>query len=151
MPRAASATVRSRLELKLRLFILVVLGVLIFVADAAASVELQTVSRKGVKTTSRQAKFDCGFRANHFGLDDLLLRCSGPEGFAKAKYDFYLPKNLYGTPTMHVYGKKLCCSSSVVKRTLVHVDGRHYRIVVRVNRRVRFDVRSVSLSYYVRT
>ena len=72
------------------------------------------------------------------------------DGFSKARYDFYLPKNLYGTPTMHVYADRLCCSSSVVKKTLVHVEGRHYRIVIKVSRSVRYDVRSVSLSYYVR-
>ena len=137
--------------MRLRLFILALLGVLVFAADAAATVELRTVSRKGLNTTSRQAIFDCRFHADYSGLDDLLMACSGPEGFAKARYDFYLPRNLYGTPTMHVYGNKLCCSSSVVKRTLVHVKNRHYRIVVKVSRRTRFDVRSVSLSYYVKT
>lgn len=137
--------------MKLRLFILALLGGLVFAADAAATVEMRTVSRTGVDTTSRQALFDCGFSANYSGLDDLLMKCSGPEGHAKARFDFYLPKSLYGTPTMHVYGEKLCCSSSVVKRTLVHVKGRHYRIVVKVSRPTRFDLRSVSLSYYVNT
>ena len=135
--------------MRLRLFILAVVGALLFATEASA-LQLQTVSRKGINTTSRLAKFDCGFRGNYFGLDDLLLVCDGPDGFSKARYDFYLPKNVYGTPTMHVYGDKLCCSSSVVKKTLVHVEGRHYRIVIKVSRRVRYDVRSVSLSYYVR-
>jgi hypothetical protein len=143
-----SATVRARLELRTRPFILALLGALIFAANTTAH-ELRTASRDGVNTTSRLAKFDCGFRGNHLDLDDLLLVCDGPEGFAKARYDFYLPKNLYGTPTMHVYGERLCCSSSVVKKTLVHVKGRHYRVVVKAARRVRYDVRSVSLSYYV--
>jgi hypothetical protein len=137
--------------LKLRFFILALLGVLVFAAEAPASLELHTVSRKGVNTSSRQAIFDCRFRANYSGLDDLLMVCSGADGFAKARYDFYLPKNLYGTPTMHVYGEKLCCSSSRVKKTLVRVKARHYRIVIKVSRSVRFDVRSVSLSYYVKT
>jgi hypothetical protein len=135
--------------MRLRLFILAVVGALLFATEASA-LQLQTVSRKGINTTSRLAKFDCGFRGNYFGLDDLLLVCDGPDGFSKARYDFYLPKNVYGTPTMHVYGDKLCCSSSVVKKTLVHVEERHYRIVIKVSRRVRYDVRSVSLSYYVR-
>jgi hypothetical protein len=134
--------------MKLRLFILALAGALV-VATGAAAQQLQTVSRKGANTTSRLAKFDCGFRGNYSGLDDLLLICDGPAGFAKARYDFYLPKNLYGTPTMHVYADKLCCSSSVVKKTLVHVEERHYRIVIKVNRPARYDVRSVSLSYYV--
>jgi hypothetical protein len=137
--------------LRLRLFILALLGVLVFAADAAATVELRTVSRKAANTTSQKAIFDCRLDGNYAGLDDLLMACSGPDGYAKARYDFYLPKNLYGKPSMHVYGEKLCCSSSVVKRTLVHVKNRHYRIVVKVSRRVRFDLRSVSLSYYVKT
>jgi hypothetical protein len=134
---------------KLRLFILTLVGALVL-ATAAAALQLQTVSRKGVKTTSRLAKFDCGFRGNYLGLGDLLLVCDGPDGFSKARYDFYLPKNLYGTPTMHVYATKLCCSSSVVKKTLVYVEKHHYRIVIKVSRRARYDVRSVSLSYYVK-
>jgi hypothetical protein len=141
--------VRTRFKVKLRLFILALVGALVLATDAAA-LQLQTVSRNGANTTSRLAKFDCGFRGNYLGLDDLLLVCDGPEGFSKARYDFYLPRNLYGTPTMHVYGDKLCCSSSVVKKTLVHIEGLHYRIVVKVSRRVRYDLRSVSLSYYVR-
>jgi hypothetical protein len=137
------------LKVKKRLFILALVGALVLATSAAAH-QLQTVSRKGVKTTSRMAKFDCGFRGNYFGLDDLLLHCDGPDGFSKAQYDFKLPKSFYGTPTMHVYGEKLCCSSSVVKKTLVHVEGHHYRVVIKVSRRARYDVRSVSLSYYVK-
>jgi hypothetical protein len=134
---------------KLRLFILEVVGALLL-ATGAAALQLQTVSRKGVKTTSRLAQLDCGFRNNYRGYDDLLLICDGPDGFSKARYDFKLPKNLYGTPTMHVYGDKLCCSSSVVKKTLVHVEKHHYRIVIKASRGARYDVRSVSLSYYVK-
>ena len=85
-----------------------------------------------------------------FGEDDLLLVCYGPKGGTTAQYDFYLPQNLYGKPTMHVYGDKLCCASSVVKKTLVRVKGLHYRIVIKVSRTTRYDVRSVSLSYYVK-
>ena len=150
LSRIPSATVRTRPELKMRLFTLALVSALVFAADAAA-LELHTVSRKGVNTTSRLANFDCGFRNNYLGNDDLLLKCGGPDGFAKARYDFYLPKSLYGTPTMHVYGERLCCSSSIVKKTLFHVNGRHYRIVIKASRRVRYDVRSVSLSYYVKT
>jgi hypothetical protein len=135
--------------MKLRLFIVALVGALLLATGAPAH-ELQTVSRKGVKTTSRLARLDCGFRNNYFGLDDLLLDCDGPDGFSKARYDFNLPKDFYGTPTMHVYGDKLCCSSSIVKKTLVHVEGHHYRVVIKVSRSVRYDVRSVSLSYYVK-
>jgi hypothetical protein len=134
---------------KLRLFILALVGALVL-ATSASALQLQTVSRKGVKTTSRLATSGCGFRSNYFGVDDLLLVCDGSEGFSKARYDFKLPKKLYGTPTMHVYGDKLCCASSVVKKTLVHVEKYHYRIVIKVSHRTRYDVRSVSLSYYVR-
>jgi hypothetical protein len=136
--------------LKSRLFVLAVLGALVCATEASA-LQLETVSRKAIKTTSRQAIFDCGFRGNYYGLDDLLMVCTGGDGFAKARYDFYLPRRLHGTPTMHVYGERICCSSSRVKKTLVHVEGRHYRIVVKVSGRARFDVRSVSMSYYVRT
>lgn len=135
--------------MKLRLLILALVGALVL-ATSASALQLQTVSREGVNTTSRFAKFDCGFRNNYRGYDDLLLICGGPGGFSKARYDFSLPKNLYGTPTMHVYADKLCCSSSVVKKTLVHVEGHHYRIVIKVSRRARYDVRSVSVSYYVK-
>jgi hypothetical protein len=134
--------------LKLRPFILALVGALVLATDASA-LQLQTVSRKGANTTSRLAMFDCGFRGNYYGLDDLLLVCDGPDGFSKARYDFYLPRNLYGRPTMHVYGDRVCCSSSIVKKTLVRVDRRHYRIVIKASRRVRYDIRSVSLSYYV--
>jgi hypothetical protein len=144
-----SATVQARFNVKLRLFILALCGALVL-TTAAAALQLQTVSRKGVKTTSRSATSSCGFRGNYRGVDDLLLFCDGPNGFAKALYDFKLPKQLYGTPTMHVYGDKLCCASSVVKKTLVHVEKFHYRIVIKVARRTRYDVRSVSLSYYVK-
>jgi len=134
--------------LKLRLFILALVGALALATNAAGQ-QLQTVSREGANTSSRLAKFDCGFNNNYYGLDDLLMVCDGPDGFAKARYDFYLPRNVYGTPTMHVYADRLCCSSSVVKKTLVHVEGRHYRIVIKVSHKARYDVRSVSLSYYV--
>jgi hypothetical protein len=137
--------------LKLRLALIILLGALVFTAEAPASLTLQTVSRKGNNTSSRLALWDCGFRSNYYGLNDLLLVCDGPDGFAKARYDFYLPNGLYGTPTMHVYAEKLCCSSSIVKKTLTQVEGRHYRIVVKVSKRARFDIRSVSLSYYVKT
>ena len=139
---------KTRFKVKLRLFILALVGALVLATGAAAQ-QLQTVSRKGVNTSSRLAKFDCGFDNNYYGLNDLLMVCHGPDGFSKARYDFYLPNNLYGTPTMHVYADKLCCASSVVKRTLVHVEGQHYRIVIKVSRSARYDVRSVSLSYYV--
>jgi hypothetical protein len=147
--RIRSATVQTRSKVNLRLFILALVGALVL-ATAAAALQLQTVSRNGVKTTSRSAASGCGFRGNYLGLDDLLLFCTGPEGFATARYDFKLPKKLYGTPTMHVYGDKLCCASTVVKKTLVHVEKFHYRIVIRVSGRARYDVRSVSLSYYVK-
>jgi hypothetical protein len=124
---------------------------LLVASNASAGLKLQTVSRNGANTSSRSAKLDCGFGGSYYGAGDLLMVCRGPDGYAKARYDFYLPRRLYGKPTMHVYGDKLCCQSSVVKRTLTHVAGRHYRIVVKVSKRVRFDVRSVSLSYYVRT
>jgi hypothetical protein len=137
------------LKVKKRLFILALVGALVLATGAAAH-QLQTVSRKGVNTTSRLAKADCGFRGDYFGQDDLLLVCDGPHGYSTAQYDFYLPNNLYGKPTMHVYADKLCCSSSVVKKTLVRVKGLHYRIVIKVSRRARYDVRSVSLSYYVK-
>jgi hypothetical protein len=146
--RIRCATVKTGFKVKLRLFILALVSVLVLATGAAAQ-QLQTVSRKGVNTSSRLAKFDCGFDNNYYGLDDLLMVCDGPDGFSKARYDFYLPSDLYGTPTMHVYADKLCCSSSAVRKTLVHVEGRHYRIVIKVFRGGRYDVRSVSLSYYV--
>ena len=136
--------------MKLRLVLITLIGALVLTADAPASVTLHTVSRNGEKTSSRVARYDCGFRSNYYGLKDLLLVCDGPDGFAKARYDFILPKGVYGTPTMHVYANKMCCSSSVVKKTLTHVEGLHYRIVVKVAKRVRLDIRSVSLSYYVK-
>lgn len=141
---------RLRLELNLRLFFLALAAALVFATNAAA-LQLQTVSRAGVNTSSRLAKFDCGFQNNYAGSNDLLLVCDGPDGFSKARYDFYLPRNLYGTPTMHVYSQTYCCSSSRVKKTLVHVEGRHYRIVIKASRPVRYDIRSVSLSYYVKS
>jgi hypothetical protein len=137
--------------LKLRLVLITLVGALVLTAEAPASLSLHTVSRMGNNTSSRLALRDCGFRSNYYGLSDLLLVCDGPDGFAKARYDFYLPKGLYGTPTMHVYADRLCCSSSVVKKTLTHVEGHHYRIVVKISKRARFDIRSVSLSYYVKT
>jgi hypothetical protein len=139
------------IQLKLRLVLITLLSALVLTAEAPASLSLQTVTRNGNNTSSRLARWDCGFRSNYSGLNDLLLVCDGPDGFAKARYDFYLPRSLYGTPTMHVYADKLCCSSSVVKKTLTHVEGQHYRIVVKVAKRARFDIRSVSLSYYVKT
>jgi hypothetical protein len=136
--------------LKLRLVLITLVGALVLTAEAPASLALHTVLRNGEKTNSRLARYDCGFRSNYYDLKDLLLVCDGPDGFAKARYDFSLPKDVYGTPTMHVYADKLCCSSSVVKKTLIHVEGEHYRIVVKVSKRVRFDIRSVSVSFYVK-
>ena len=135
----------------MRLFMVLLVGAALLVANADAAVQLQTVARKGVKTSSRSATGSCGFNNNYAGRDDLLLRCRGSRGRAKARYDFYLPKNLYGKPTMHVYGEKLCCSSSRIRKSLVAVSARHYRIVVAVSKPTRYDLRSVSLSYYVKT
>jgi hypothetical protein len=132
----------------LRFFIIVLLSALVLAAEAAA-LELRTVSRSGASTTSRLAKFDCRFQDNYLAQQDLLFACDGPNGVAKARYDFYLPRGLYGIPTMHVYGTKFCCKGSRIKKALVHVRGRHYRIVVKASRPVSYDVRSVSLSYYV--
>ena len=77
--------------------------------------------------------------------------CTGSKGNAVALYDFYLPDNLYGTPAMYVYGEKLCCESSSIGKKLVKVSKLHYRIRVAVSKRTRFDLQSVSLSYYVKT
>ena len=77
--------------------------------------------------------------------------CTGSKGKALALYDFYLPNDLYGTPTMHVYGEKLCCASSSIEKKLVKVSKLHYRIQVAASKRTRFDLQSVSLSYYVKT
>jgi hypothetical protein len=137
--------------MRLRLFIVLLVGAAFLAANANAAVELHTVARKGVKTSSRSATGSCGFENDYTGRDDLLLRCRGSSGRAKARYDFSLPKKLYGKPTMHVYGEKLCCSSSNIKRRLVRVSARHYRIVVSVSNPTRYDLRSVSLSYYVTT
>ena len=137
--------------MRLRLFITIVAGAALLVPNADAALQLQTRVRDGIDTTSRFQGGSCGFRNDYFGHDDLLLFCTGSRGKAKARYDFHLPRNRYGTPTMKVYGEKLCCSNSVIKKYLVHVSGRHYRIMVAVNRPTRYDVRSVSLSYYVRT
>jgi hypothetical protein len=52
---------------------------------------------------------------------------------------------------MHVYGDKLCCSSSSIRKQLVKVSKLHYRIVVSVSKPTRFELQSVSLSYYVDT
>jgi hypothetical protein len=135
--------------MKLRLLILTLLCAAVVVPSAQAGLQLQ--ARDGLQTTSRVATKDCGFQANYAGLDDLLLECGGSHGSAKAKYDFYLPSTFYGTPDMTVYGDKLCCAHSRIRRRLVKVAKRHYRIVVSVAKRTRFDLRSVSLSYYVTT
>ncbi len=137
--------------MKLRLFIVLLVCTAVFSTNASAGLQLQTVSRKGVKTTSRSATGTCGFRNNYYGQSDLLMFCDGWKGRSKARYDFYLPKKLYGTPTMHVYANKLCCSSTYIKKRLVYVEPRHYRIVVSVTNPARYDLRSVSLSYYVKT
>jgi hypothetical protein len=135
----------------LRLFILVVVGAAVLSANADAALRLQTQVRNGVATNSRSAPRSCGFHPNYNGVNDLLVYCRRWKGSAKARYDFYLPKRLYGTPSMHVYATKLCCSSSSIKRRLVRIGARHYRILISVTRPTRFDVRSVSLSYYVKT
>lgn len=137
--------------MKLRLFIVLLVCAAVFATNASAGLQLQTVGRKGVKTTSRSATGKCGFKNNYYGASDLLLFCEGWKGRSKVRYDFYLPKNLYGTPTMHVYGDKLCCASTYVKKRLVYVEPRHYRIVVSVANPGQYDLRSVSLSYYIKT
>jgi hypothetical protein len=137
--------------MKLRLFIGMVVMAALLAPSASAALQLQTQSRKGMKATSRSANLSCSFGSNYLGLDDLLMRCRNSKGRAEARYDFYLPKNVYGTPAMHVFAQKLCCSGSSVKNTLVRLSTRHYRIVITVRLATRFDVRSVSLSYYVKT
>jgi hypothetical protein len=137
--------------MKLRLFILALLCAAISAANASAGVQLQTVARDGIRTSSRNASGTCAFKNGDHGGDDLLFVCTGSKGRATAQYDFYLSEGLYGTPTMHVYGDRPCCSSSTIRRRLVKVSKLHYRIVVSVSKRTRFDVRSVSLSYYVKT
>lgn len=137
--------------MKLRLFILTLLCAAVAVANASAAVQLQTVARDGMKTTTRAATKDCGFENDYGEGGDLLLVCDGSHGSATARYDFYLPSDLYGSPAMHVYAEKLCCSSSSIKKRLVKVTKLHYRIVVSVTKPTRLDVESVSLSYYVTT
>lgn len=136
--------------MKLRPFILALLAAAVAVPNAAA-VQLQTVSRDGVKTTSREATKSCGFQTDFRGVDDLLAVCDGPKGNAKARYDFFLPDDAYGTPMMHVYADKLCCAHSVIKKSLVKVKKNHYRIVITVSKATRYDIQSVSLSYYVKS
>ena len=136
--------------MKLRLFILTLLCAAFAAANALAAVQLQTVARDGVKTTSRDATKTCGFQSDYEGLNDLLLFCDGSKGNAIARYDFYLPDNLYGTPAMHVYADKLCCGTSSIRKRLVKVTKLHYRIVVAVSKPTELDVQSVSLSYYVK-
>jgi hypothetical protein len=136
--------------MKLRLFLLTLLSAAVAVANASAAVQLQTVARNGMKTTSRDATKDCGFVNDYQGVNDLLLECDGSKGSAVAHFDFYLPGNAYGTPTMHVYADKLCCKGSGIKKELVKVAKLHYRIVVTVMKPTRYDLQSVSLSYYVK-
>jgi hypothetical protein len=136
--------------MKLRLFILTLLIAAFTAANASASLQLRTVMRDGVNTTSRTAKKDCRF-VDDSRADDLLLVCSGSRGSATARYDFFLPNDRYGKPAMHVFGDKLCCPSSSIRRRLVRVSKLHYRIVVSVSKPTRFEVQSVSLSYYVET
>jgi hypothetical protein len=131
--------------MKLRLFILASLTAAVLTANASAA-QLQTISRDGTATTSRSSSGSCGFESEG---DDLVLVCTGSKGNAVALYDFYLPSDLYGTPAMHVYGEKLCCASSSIRKRLVKVSKLHYRIRVAVSKRTRFDLQSVSLSYYV--
>lgn len=133
--------------MKLRLFILASLVAAVFAANASAQ-QLQTISRDGIATTSRSSSGSCGFESED---NDLVLVCTGSKGNAVALYDFYLPDNMYGTPTLHVYGEKLCCASSSVRKKLVKVSKLHYRIRVAVSKRTRFEIQSVSLSYYVTT
>ena len=134
--------------MKLRLFILVSLAAAVLAANASAALQLQTISRDGIATTSRSSSGSCGFESDG---DDLVLVCTGSKGNAAASYDFHLPNNLYGTPAMYVYGEKLCCASSSIGKKLVKVSKLHYRIRVAVSKRTRFDLQSVSLSYYVKT
>jgi hypothetical protein len=134
--------------MKLRLFILASLAAAVLAANASAGLQLQTISRDGTATTSRSSSGSCGFELES---GDLALVCRGSKGRVTALYDFYLPGNLYGTPTMHVYGEKLCCASSSIRKRLVKVSKLHYRIRVAVSKRTRFDLESVSLSYYVTT
>jgi hypothetical protein len=134
--------------MKLRLFILASLAAAVLAANASAALQLQTSPLDGVATTSRSSSGSCGFESEG---DDLVLVCTGSKGKATAQYDFYLPNNLYGTPTMYVYGDKLCCTSSSIQKKLSKVSKLHYRIQVAVSKRTRFDLQSVSLSYYVKT
>lgn len=134
--------------MKLRLFILASLAAAALAANASAAQQLQTISRDGIATTSRSSSGSCGFESED---GDLVLVCTGSKGNAVALYDFYLPDNLYGTPAMYVYGEKLCCASSSIGKKLVKVSKLHYRIRVAVSKRTRFDLQSVSLSYYVKT
>ena len=137
-----------RRTMKLRLFILASLAAAALAANASAAQQLQTISRDGIATTSRSSSGSCGFESEG---GDLVLVCTGSKGNAVALYDFYLPDNLYGTPAMYVYGEKLCCESSSIGKKLVKVSKLHYRIRVAVSKRTRFDLQSVSLSYYVKT
>jgi hypothetical protein len=136
--------------MRLRLFVLTLLCAAVAAPTAPAGLQLQTVARDGAKTTSRGATGDCGFQNNYEKVNDLLLACTGSKGSATVRYDFYLPANLYGTPAMHVYAEKLCCTTSSIRKKLVKVTKRHYRIVVSVSKPTRLDVQSVSLSYYVK-
>jgi hypothetical protein len=135
--------------MKLRLFIVVVvISAALFSADASAALQLHAQVKNGVSTSSRSVSRSCGFRNDGYGL---RLFCIGRTGKATARYDFYLPKNRYGTPAARVYGTKHCCRSSGINKNLVRITRRHYRIVVSVRRATRFVVRSVTLSYYVKT
>src|SRR5262245_23837329 len=140
----------TKRNMKLRPFILALLAAAVAVPNAGA-VQLQTVSRDGTKTTSRDASKSCSFQADYQGVGDLLAVCDGAKGSATARYDFYLPGDAYGTPTMHVYADKLCCARSAIKKTLVKVEKLHYRIVITVSKPTSYDIQSVSLSYYVKS
>jgi hypothetical protein len=136
--------------MKLRLFIASVIFAAFFSANAGAALQLQTQTKYGVKTSFRSVSGSCGLRNYGHAPNNLLLFCNGWTGKAKAEYDFYLSKHRYGTPAARVYGTKLCCSLSRVKKELVRITSRHYRIIVSVRRPTRFDLRSVTFSYYVK-
>ena len=113
-------------------------------ASAGVSPKLYTGQTKlGVQTSSRTASGSCSTSVGL--LTDLVLRCTGSSGTAKAKYTFTLPKKA-GSVTWQVNYLGTHRGSTVsVKRT----SDTQFRVTVTQNSAGSTEIESVTIEYYV--
>ncbi len=98
--------------------------------------------KPGIATASRTDGGSCSVSPGH--LTDLVLRCGGKSGNARAKYLFTLPKNA-GSASAQV---NFLGAHSGARVTTKRISDTQFRVTVTQDSQGWTDVESVMIEYY---